>query len=101
MRDKTFRALLSNLPRFFGSRKIIQLGTEKYFLSLGVIIVDYTYVEELVNLKVQDIQDAGESLITKIPNTKTKVPKTFVMINETNRHAGIVPKIYCSTSGYG
>ncbi|KAJ8973352.1 hypothetical protein NQ317_001572, partial [Molorchus minor] len=35
--------------------------------------------DELVNLTVDDIEDVGSSLIVKIPNTKTKIPRIFVV----------------------
>ncbi|KAJ8974121.1 hypothetical protein NQ317_000651 [Molorchus minor] len=40
--------------------------------------------DELVNLTVDDIEDVGSSLIVKIPNTKTKIPRIFVVTDVAN-----------------
>ncbi|KAJ8964194.1 hypothetical protein NQ317_000513 [Molorchus minor] len=40
--------------------------------------------DELVNLTVDDIEDVGSSLIVKIPNTKTKIPRIFVVTDVGN-----------------
>ncbi|KAJ8983836.1 hypothetical protein NQ317_008962 [Molorchus minor] len=40
--------------------------------------------DELVNLTVDDIKDVGSSLIVKIPNTKTKIPRIFVVTDVGN-----------------
>lgn len=40
--------------------------------------------DELTNLTVDDIEDVGSSLIVKIPNTKTKIPRTFVVTDIGN-----------------
>ncbi|KAJ8959725.1 hypothetical protein NQ317_005983 [Molorchus minor] len=39
---------------------------------------------ELVNLTVDDIEDVGSSLIVKIPNIKTKIPRIFVVTDVGN-----------------
>ncbi|KAJ8980057.1 hypothetical protein NQ317_012897 [Molorchus minor] len=41
--------------------------------------------DELFNLTVDDIEDVGSSLIVKIPNTKTKIPRIFVVTDVGNR----------------
>ncbi|KAJ8981011.1 hypothetical protein NQ317_008259 [Molorchus minor] len=40
--------------------------------------------DELVNLTVDDIEDVGSSLIVKIPNTKTKIPRIFMVTDQEN-----------------
>ncbi|KAJ8964450.1 hypothetical protein NQ317_005387 [Molorchus minor] len=47
------------------------------FLLVGLIlgIAGACRTDELVNLTVDDIEDVGSSLIVKIPNTKTKIPR--------------------------
>ncbi|KAJ8965347.1 hypothetical protein NQ317_016623 [Molorchus minor] len=40
--------------------------------------------DKLVNLTVDDIEDVGSSLIVKIPNTKTKIPRIFVVTDVGN-----------------
>ncbi|KAJ8936398.1 hypothetical protein NQ317_006103, partial [Molorchus minor] len=40
--------------------------------------------DALVNLTVDDIEDVGSSLIVKIPNTKTKIPRIFVVTDVGN-----------------
>ncbi|KAJ8953211.1 hypothetical protein NQ317_000030, partial [Molorchus minor] len=50
-------------------------GDRKVGLILGIAGACRT--DELVNLTVDDIEDVGSSLIVKIPNTKTKIPRIF------------------------
>ena len=38
--------------------------------------------QELCNMTLDNIQDLGTSLIVKIPNTKTNVPRTFTVIGK-------------------
>ncbi|KAJ8973823.1 hypothetical protein NQ317_001186 [Molorchus minor] len=38
----------------------------------------------MINLTVDDIEDVGSSLIVKIPNTKTKIPRIFVVTDVGN-----------------
>lgn len=41
--------------------------------------------EELANIKINDVQHQGEILVIKIPDTKTKVPRTFTIEGEFAR----------------
>ncbi|KAJ8979829.1 hypothetical protein NQ317_014960 [Molorchus minor] len=54
----------------------------KVGLILGVAGACRT--DELVNLTVDNIEDVGSSLIVKIPNTKTKIPRIFVVTDVGN-----------------
>ena len=38
-----------------------------------------TRADELVNMRVKDVQEQGEVLVVKIPNTKTNVPRSFTL----------------------
>ncbi|KAJ8973628.1 hypothetical protein NQ317_001970 [Molorchus minor] len=73
----------SEIDRFLSSISII-----KYFdfLYVGLIlgIAGACRTDELVNLTVDDIEDVGSSLIVKIPNTKTKIPRIFVVTDVGN-----------------
>ncbi|KAJ8981342.1 hypothetical protein NQ317_015983 [Molorchus minor] len=51
-------------------------------VELGGVFCGRT--DELVNLTVDDIEDVGSSLIVKIPNTKTKIPRIFVVTDVGN-----------------
>ncbi|KAJ8985470.1 hypothetical protein NQ317_015009 [Molorchus minor] len=52
---------------------------EFLMIKVGLIlgIAGACRTDELVNLTVDDIEDVGSSLIVKIPNTKTKIPRIF------------------------
>ncbi|KAJ8976934.1 hypothetical protein NQ317_015403 [Molorchus minor] len=54
---------------------------EFLLIKVGLIlgIAGACRTDELVNLTVDDIEDVGSSLIVKIPNTKTKIPRIFVV----------------------
>lgn len=71
-------------------RLLLLLGISiiKYFdfLQVGLIlgIAGACRTDELVNLTVDDIEDVGSSLIVKIPNTKTKIPRTFLVTDVGN-----------------
>ncbi|KAJ8969130.1 hypothetical protein NQ317_003254, partial [Molorchus minor] len=56
------------------------------FSKVGLIlgIAGACRTDELVNLTVDDIEDVGSSLIVKIPNTKTKIPRIFVVTDVGN-----------------
>ncbi|KAJ8982950.1 hypothetical protein NQ317_005266 [Molorchus minor] len=54
----------------------------KVGLILGIARACRT--DELVNLTVDDIEDVASSLIVKIPNTKTKIPRIFVVTDVGN-----------------
>ncbi|KAJ8965753.1 hypothetical protein NQ317_017839 [Molorchus minor] len=55
-------------------------------IKVGLIlgITGACRTDELVNLTVDDIEDVGSSLIVKIPNTKTKIPRIFVVTDVGN-----------------
>ncbi|KAJ8966599.1 hypothetical protein NQ317_015986 [Molorchus minor] len=53
-------------------------------LSLILGIAGACRTDELVNLTVDDIEDVGSSWIVKIPNTKTKIPRIFVVTDVGN-----------------
>ncbi|KAJ8981228.1 hypothetical protein NQ317_004172 [Molorchus minor] len=55
-------------------------------IKVGLIlgIAGACRTDELVNLTVDDIEDVGSSLIVKIPNTKTKIPRIFVVTDVGN-----------------
>ncbi|KAJ8967675.1 hypothetical protein NQ317_001330 [Molorchus minor] len=55
-------------------------------IKVGLIlgIAGACRTDELVNLIVDDIEDVGSSLIVKIPNTKTKIPRIFVVTDVGN-----------------
>ncbi|KAJ8968949.1 hypothetical protein NQ317_015435 [Molorchus minor] len=55
-------------------------------IKVGLIlgITGACRTDELVNLPVDDIEDVGSSLIVKIPNTKTKIPRIFVVTDVGN-----------------
>ncbi|KAJ8968091.1 hypothetical protein NQ317_005575 [Molorchus minor] len=55
-------------------------------IKVGLIlgIAGACRTDELVNLTVDDIEDVGFSLILKIPNTKTKIPRIFVVTDVGN-----------------
>ncbi|KAJ8960678.1 hypothetical protein NQ317_012329 [Molorchus minor] len=54
--------------------------------NIGLIlgIAGACRTDELVNLTVDDIEDVGSSLIIKIPNTKTMIPRIFVVTDVGN-----------------
>ncbi|KAJ8974059.1 hypothetical protein NQ317_016749, partial [Molorchus minor] len=45
---------------------------------------EFLMIKFIVNLTVDDIEDVGSSLIVKIPNTKTKIPRIFVVTDVGN-----------------
>ncbi|KAJ8973436.1 hypothetical protein NQ317_016269 [Molorchus minor] len=55
-------------------------------IKVGLIlgIAGACRTDELVNLTVDDIEDVGSSLIVKIPNTETKIPRIFVVTDVGN-----------------
>ncbi|KAJ8983563.1 hypothetical protein NQ317_006608 [Molorchus minor] len=55
-------------------------------IKVGLIlgIAGACRTDELVNLTVDNIEDVGPSLIVKIPNTKTKIPRIFVVTDVGN-----------------
>ncbi|KAJ8980654.1 hypothetical protein NQ317_017580 [Molorchus minor] len=55
-------------------------------IKVGLIlgIAGACRTDELVNLTVDDIEDVGSSLIVKIPNTKTKITRIFVVTDVGN-----------------
>ncbi|KAJ8972997.1 hypothetical protein NQ317_002277, partial [Molorchus minor] len=55
-------------------------------IKVGLIlgIAGACRTDELVILTVDDIEDVGPSLILKIPNTKTKIPRIFVVTDVGN-----------------
>ncbi|KAJ8976775.1 hypothetical protein NQ317_009694 [Molorchus minor] len=59
---------------------------EFLMIKVGLIlrIAGACRTDELVNLTVDDIKDVGSSLIVKIPNTKTKIPRIFVVTDVGN-----------------
>ncbi|KAJ8975417.1 hypothetical protein NQ317_012593 [Molorchus minor] len=62
--------------------KLIAFLKKPVGLILGIAGACRT--DELVNLTVDDIEDVGSSLIVKIPNTKTKIPRIFVVTDVGN-----------------
>ncbi|KAJ8975569.1 hypothetical protein NQ317_016980 [Molorchus minor] len=54
------------------------------FVGLILGIAGACRTDELINLTVDDIEDVGPSLIVKIPNTKTKIPRIFVVTDVGN-----------------
>ncbi|KAJ8910212.1 hypothetical protein NQ315_014503 [Exocentrus adspersus] len=40
--------------------------------------------EELYNLKIEDIEESDRIMIVKLPQTKTHIQRSFVIINEPN-----------------
>ncbi|KAJ8982331.1 hypothetical protein NQ317_009446 [Molorchus minor] len=59
---------------------------EFLMIKVGLIlgIAGACRTDELVNLTVDDIEDVGSSLIVKIPNTKTKISRIFVVTDVGN-----------------
>ncbi|KAJ8965189.1 hypothetical protein NQ317_011139 [Molorchus minor] len=55
-------------------------------IKVGLIlgIAGACRADELINLTVDDIEDVGSSLIVKIPDTKTKIPRIFVVTDVGN-----------------
>ncbi|KAJ8977851.1 hypothetical protein NQ317_011303 [Molorchus minor] len=78
----------SEIDRFLSSADDKEFLMIKYFdfLYVGLIlgIAGACRTDELVNLTVDDIEDVGSSLIVKIPNTKTKIPRIFVVTDVGN-----------------
>ncbi|KAJ8983657.1 hypothetical protein NQ317_019577 [Molorchus minor] len=70
------------IDRFLSSADDKELLMIKVGLILGIAGACRT--DELVNLTVDDIEDVGSSLIVKIPNTKTKIPRIFVVTDVGN-----------------
>ncbi|KAJ8942277.1 hypothetical protein NQ317_010642 [Molorchus minor] len=72
----------SEIDRFLSSADDKELLMIKVGLILGIAGACRT--DKLVNLTVDDIKDVGSSLIVKIPNTKTKIPRIFVVTDVGN-----------------
>ncbi|KAJ8971759.1 hypothetical protein NQ317_001664, partial [Molorchus minor] len=72
----------SEIDRFLSSADDKEFLMIKVGLILGIAGACRT--DELVNLTVDDIEDVGSSLIVKIPNTKTKIPRIFVVTDVGN-----------------
>ncbi|KAJ8980782.1 hypothetical protein NQ317_019447, partial [Molorchus minor] len=72
----------SEIDRFLSSADDKEFLMIKVGLILGIAGACRT--DELVNLTVDDIEDVGSSLIVKIPNTKTKIPRIFVATDVGN-----------------
>ncbi|KAJ8979188.1 hypothetical protein NQ317_010948 [Molorchus minor] len=72
----------SEIDRFLSSADDKEFLMIKVGLILGIAGACRT--DELVNLTVDDIVDVGSSLIVKIPNTKTKIPRIFVVTDVGN-----------------
>ncbi|KAJ8974823.1 hypothetical protein NQ317_001012 [Molorchus minor] len=72
----------SEIDRFLSSTDDKEFLMIKVELILGIAGACRT--DELVNLTVDDIEDVGSSLIVKIPNTKTKIPRIFVVTDVGN-----------------
>ncbi|KAJ8981766.1 hypothetical protein NQ317_002360, partial [Molorchus minor] len=72
----------SEIDRFLSSADDKEFLMIKIGLILGIAGACRT--DELVNLTVDDIEDVGSTLIVKIPNTKTKIPRIFVVTDVGN-----------------
>ncbi|KAJ8976882.1 hypothetical protein NQ317_008075 [Molorchus minor] len=72
----------SEIDRFLSSADDKEFLMIKVGLILGIAGACRT--DELVNLTVDDIEDVGSFLIVKIPNTKTKIPRIFVVTDVGN-----------------
>ncbi|KAJ8969273.1 hypothetical protein NQ317_006359 [Molorchus minor] len=72
----------SEIDRFLSRADDKEFLMIKVELILGIAGACRT--DELVNLTVDDIEDVGSSLIVKIPNTKTKIPRIFVVTDVGN-----------------
>ncbi|KAJ8967350.1 hypothetical protein NQ317_008716 [Molorchus minor] len=74
---------IENIDKRVKSTVFLSSADDKEFLTIkvGLIlgIAGACQTDELVNLTVDDIEDVGSSLIVKIPNTKTKIPRIFVV----------------------
>ncbi|KAJ8909977.1 hypothetical protein NQ315_013569 [Exocentrus adspersus] len=68
--------------------RFLSSADDKEFLMIKVVLIlgiaGACRTDELVNLTVDDIEDVGSSLIAKIPNTKTKISRTFVVTDVGN-----------------
>ncbi|KAJ8965834.1 hypothetical protein NQ317_003726 [Molorchus minor] len=72
----------SEIDRFLSSADDKEFLMIKVGFILGIAGACRT--DELVNLTVDDIEDVGSSLIVKFPNTKTKIPRIFVVTDVEN-----------------
>ncbi|KAJ8984073.1 hypothetical protein NQ317_006571, partial [Molorchus minor] len=72
----------SEIDRFLSSADDKEFLMIKVGLILGIAGACRT--DELVNLTVDGIENVGFSLIVKIPNTKTKIPRIFVVTDVGN-----------------
>ncbi|KAJ8943298.1 hypothetical protein NQ317_007222 [Molorchus minor] len=72
----------TEIDRFLSSADDKEFLMIKVGLILGIAGACRT--DELVNLTVDDIEDVGSSLIVKIPTTKTKIPRIFVVTDVEN-----------------
>ncbi|KAJ8977849.1 hypothetical protein NQ317_004629 [Molorchus minor] len=74
---------IASLPNASEIDRFLSSADDKEFLMIkvGLIlgIAGACRTDELVNLTVDDIEDVGSSLNVKIPNTKTKIPRIFVV----------------------
>ncbi|KAJ8980202.1 hypothetical protein NQ317_002214 [Molorchus minor] len=75
-------SVVNEIDRFLSSADDKEFLMIKVGLILGIAGACRT--DELVNLTVDDIKDVGSSLIVKIPNTKTKIPRIFVVTDVGN-----------------
>ncbi|KAJ8975260.1 hypothetical protein NQ317_012476, partial [Molorchus minor] len=77
----------SEIDRFLSSADDKEFLMIKVFQLLSWMnsgIAGACRTDELVNLTVDDIEDVGSSLIVKITNTKTKIPRIFVVTDVGN-----------------
>ncbi|KAK5647863.1 hypothetical protein RI129_002755 [Pyrocoelia pectoralis] len=66
---------------------------EKYLLMKVVLIFGITGAcrcDELVNMKIDDVEDNGSILIIRIPDSKTKISRTFVVDGNSTNGVGLV-----------
>ncbi|KAK5644633.1 hypothetical protein RI129_005933 [Pyrocoelia pectoralis] len=67
---------------------------EKYLLMKVVLIFGITdgacRCDELVNMKIDDVEDNGPILIIRIPDSKTKISRTFVVDGNSTNGVGLV-----------
>ncbi|KAJ8968777.1 hypothetical protein NQ317_014534, partial [Molorchus minor] len=90
----------SKIDRFLSSADDKEFLMIKVGLILGIAGACRT--DELVNLTVDDIEGVGSSLIVKIPNTKTKIPRIFVVTDFRKYLSFVLPTssisaFFCTT----
>ncbi|KAJ8965582.1 hypothetical protein NQ317_013751 [Molorchus minor] len=83
-------SMVNEIDRFLSSADDKEFLIIKVGLILGIAGACRT--DELINLTVDDIEDVGSSLIVKFPNTKTKIPRIFV-VTDVGNMLEIVSKI--------